>query len=130
MARVLVIDDHFDTQLMLAKHLDVSGHTPILACNGWEALIALEHRPIDVILLDVMMPGMDGPAFLRVLQGSDRDRTIPVLVISALETADAAQRFGDFKIAQILPKTNQLFDNLMGAISSALSGAAVTASPI
>ena len=127
MARILIVDDDFDIKLMLAKHLELMGHTPILASNGWEALIAMEHRPIDLILLDVMMPGMDGPTFLRILQESSQDHLLPVLVISALGESEAKNRFAGLRVAGILPKTQKLLDELFASIDHLLkSYSAVT----
>ena len=67
MAKVLIVDDHEDARESLAKVFQVAGHA--LAClpNGKEALVQVLTDLPDVILLELMMPDMDGPSFLEVV---------------------------------------------------------------
>ena len=59
-AHVMVVDDDPDTVLILARHVQREGYTVIEATSGFECLRILRDRPVDVILLDLMMPEMDG----------------------------------------------------------------------
>src|SRR6266566_5058552 len=60
MATILVVDDDRDTCEVVSRYLEKSGHHAVSAENGWEALLRLDAHTVNLILLDVMMPGMDG----------------------------------------------------------------------
>ena len=93
MATVLVVEDHADTRDVLARMLRGDGYTVVTAGNGWEALIALDAHPmIDAILLDILMPGMDGATFLKIARATAKTRLIPVLVTSVLSENDVRDR--------------------------------------
>jgi len=81
MATVLVVDDEPDILLMLRMSLEDEGHTVVMAADGESGLQRLaEHRP-DLVLLDVMMPVLDG---WGVLERKQRDGDLtPVIVLSA-----------------------------------------------
>src|SRR4051794_16882841 len=82
MRRILIVDDNEDTRMMLGNFLSLAGHETVFAANGWEALLTLEHTPVDLILLDLMMPGMDGQTFLRILRQGQRNRNLPVVIVT------------------------------------------------
>jgi CheY-like chemotaxis protein/DNA-binding CsgD family transcriptional regulator len=88
MATILVVDDEPDIRYYAQVNLELDGHQVLLAANGAEALAQAEaHRP-DVILLDVMMPGVDGWSVLESLK-ANLDLTIkqiPVLMLTALSS--------------------------------------------
>ena len=82
---VLVVDDDPDIRRMLEDVLTDEGHQVRVASNGREALAFVEHQAVDLILLDLMMPVMDGPAFYQAYRArvdNDPERA-PVVVISA-----------------------------------------------
>jgi PAS domain S-box-containing protein len=79
----LVVDDLPENRTLLRSALEHDGWTVEEAGNGLEALERLEHRRPDAILLDLMMPEMDGIAFVERLRASERNRSIPVLVVTA-----------------------------------------------
>lgn len=88
-ARVLVVDDGEMNRRLLARLLEQDGHIAILATDGEEALAMLRTAPaedqVDVVLLDILMPGIDGQEVLRQVKGDDTLRHLPVIMISALE---------------------------------------------
>src|SRR3954463_5441524 len=88
MARVLVVEDDPDGLEMVRKTLEKAGHHVLPASNGWEGLLALDAHSVDVIVLDLMMPGMNGNAFLRIVRNDQRRKAMPVIVLSALATGD------------------------------------------
>jgi phosphoserine phosphatase RsbU/P len=92
--RILVVDDHEANRTMLARRLRRLGHEVDTAGDGHEALAALRDGGgrHDVLLLDIMMPGMDGYEVLRHLKSDDALRHLPVIVISALHETDAVVR--------------------------------------
>ncbi len=84
---LLIVDDEKTNRTLLTELLRPD-HQVILAKNGIQALErAREHRP-DLILLDVLMPEMDGYAVIRELKGDDRCRDIPVIFITALDSVE------------------------------------------
>ncbi|MEY2689969.1 MAG: hypothetical protein RL375_4169 [Pseudomonadota bacterium] len=88
---VLTIEDQVDIRRLIRLTLELKGHTVLEASDGAEGLaMAQAHRP-DLILLDVMMPGMDGLTVCRTLAADEQLRRIPVVMLSALGTADDVQ---------------------------------------
>ena len=89
MPQIMVVDDDPDTVSILARHLQREGFAPIEAISGAECLrIVHEHR-IDVILLDLMMPEMDGFQVCRALKQDPDTAEIPVIMITARDDLDA-----------------------------------------
>ena len=89
MATVLAVDDEPDILEIVKVNLELDGHDVVLARSGAEALELVRRQPPDLIVLDIMMPGIDGWDVLAQLKG-DRDleaATVPVLVLTA-RTAD------------------------------------------
>ena len=85
---ILVADDNADmrgyVRRLLGENYEVRS-----VCNGVDALAAIRSHPPDLVLTDVMMPGLDGFALLRELRGSDATKTIPVILLSARAGEDA-----------------------------------------
>ncbi len=81
-ARVLVVEDDGMVRRLLAAILEKGDYTVFQAGNGIEALGCLDDEPFDVIVLDLLMPVMDGLKFLHELR-QVRKRDIPVLVLTA-----------------------------------------------
>src|SRR5258705_8841714 len=116
LARILVVEDEVDTSMVLGKFLTVAGHEVIPAANGWEALLVLDTTSVDLILLDVMMPGMDGVTFLQILRQAKKHKDMPVVLVTALEISDVARRTRPFGVTEILAKTQRLLDELMKTV--------------
>ena len=89
-AHILVVDDVADNVAILTRRLEKLGHTVVGAGSGNEALRALEVEPFDLVLLDVVMPGLDGVTVLRAIRAHPKWRTIPVVMISALDDLASA----------------------------------------
>lgn len=89
---ILVVDDDAFNRELLTRHLERQGHRVRQASDGAEALSALERSPFDLVLLDVMMPGMNGYQFLERLKSRPRLRDTHVIVISALEESGSVAR--------------------------------------
>jgi adenylate cyclase len=83
-AHILIVDDEPFNLDVLEQELDLLGHTSVRAENGREALERLENEPFDLVLLDVMMPRLDGYAVLGRMKSHEVWRHIPVIMISAL----------------------------------------------
>src|SRR5450432_734822 len=76
--RVLIVDDHEDNRAVLAKLVQRCGHEPMLAEDGFAALGLAAQSPPDLVLMDIMMPGIDGYETAKRL----RSRLGPVLVFA------------------------------------------------
>ena len=81
MLQILVVDDDKNTRLLLKAVLQAEGYRVILAENGERALELLDREHIDMAIVDIMMPQMDGYEFTRTLRESDEH--LPILMISA-----------------------------------------------
>ncbi len=81
---ILVIDDQFAIRELVARTLELDGFQVSRASNGEEGLSAVESCSYDLIILDVMMPVMDGLAFLRKLR--EKSDSTPTIVLSAAGT--------------------------------------------
>jgi len=86
---LLVVDDNKVIRLLLARGLEQQGHTVAFAENGRQALQMLHAQPFDLVLLDVLMPEMDGYQVLDQLTSDPRLRNIPVIMTSALDELDS-----------------------------------------
>jgi len=83
MGRVLVVDDEPDVLLLCRLNLQQRGHELLEASDGSTALALAQERHPDAIVLDLMMPGMNGYEVLETLQQDGRTSDIPVLVLTA-----------------------------------------------
>ncbi|HUA99774.1 MAG TPA: response regulator [Terracidiphilus sp.] len=103
--RVLIIDDEDDIREVAALSLEtVAGWEVFMANSGTQGLArAIEHRP-DAILLDVMMPGMDGPTTFRELRKNPITAGIPVLLLTAKVQSSDQRRFADLGVEAVLFK--------------------------
>ena len=92
MFHILVVDDDKNTRLLMRAILEAERYTVSLAANGLEALDMLEKEHTDLIVLDVMMPGMDGYEFTRTIRAAHNE--LPVLMVSAKQLpSDIKQGF-------------------------------------
>lgn len=92
MFHILVVDDDKNTRLLMQAILEAERYTVSLAANGLEALAQLERQHVDLVVLDVMMPKMDGYEFTRELRAAQSD--LPILMVSAKQMpSDIKQGF-------------------------------------
>lgn len=82
MARIMVVDDDPDMRLVLRRLLEREGYKALEAENGEKCLREAEEKKPDLILLDIMMPGMDGWEVCRMLKESPSTKSIRVLMLS------------------------------------------------
>ena len=81
MARVLLVEDNEDLAYGLRNNLEIEGHDVVVAVNGPDGLSVAAGGNVDLVILDLMLPGLDGFRVLKLLRESDR--RIPVLVLTA-----------------------------------------------
>jgi putative two-component system response regulator len=85
---ILVVDDEDRNLRLMEAVLLPLGYDVAFARNGEEALAKVRETPVDVILLDVMMPGLDGFEVARILKSDDRTKIIPVVMVTALQEVE------------------------------------------
>lgn len=103
-ARILIVDDEPFNLDLLEQELEILGHESVRAANGRVALDLLRDGPYDLVLLDVMMPMLDGYAVLREMKAHDRLRHTPVVMISALTDISSIVRCIELGAEDYLPK--------------------------
>ena len=81
MFHILVVDDDKNTRMFLSAVLENAGYTVFTACDGEDALGVMDREYVDLVVLDIMMPKMDGYEFTRTLRESDNN--LPILMVSA-----------------------------------------------
>ncbi len=90
MFQILVVDDDKNTRLLMKAVLQAENYTVFTAENGADALNLLDREHIDLVVLDVMMPKMDGYAFTRTLRESNSN--LPILMVSAKQLPQDKQK--------------------------------------
>ncbi len=92
MFQILVVDDDKNTRTLMKLVLEADNYSVLTACNGEEALAVMDSSHVDLVVLDVMMPGMDGYQLTRALRESNNN--LPILMVSAKQLpADKKQAF-------------------------------------
>jgi CheY-like chemotaxis protein len=92
MPRILAVDDDPDVVRLLRLLLTCKGYDFVPAANGDQALQALGRQPVDLVLLDVMMPVRDGLATLAAIRSSPPTRGLPVLMLTASGNEEHVRR--------------------------------------
>jgi class 3 adenylate cyclase len=91
-SNVLIVDDNDDIRSLLASQIKRLGHTVTIAENGCQALERVRSQTFDLMLLDIMMPELDGYGVLSQLKADPLLRHLPVVVISAVDDLDSVVR--------------------------------------
>ena len=88
MAKILLVEDEADLREIVTFNLQNAGHTIVGTDNANDALMLLEDFLPDLILLDIMLPGLKGDQFLKLIRTDDKFAAIPVIIISAKSSED------------------------------------------
>src|SRR5207245_7187517 len=83
MERVLIVDDDPDILRLVSYNLKQAGFEAITADTGRKALEAIQRRPPDLVILDLMLPDVDGMEVCRTLRGHESSRLIPIIMLTA-----------------------------------------------
>jgi len=121
MATILVVDDTALAREAVAKLLEHEGFTVLRAEHGRDAwAMTYSHTP-DLVLLDLMMPEMDGITLLRMIRRSERWHDLPVIVLTgASDDLKLVQRARELKIQDLIPKATFGFDDLLSRVKQHL----------
>jgi adenylate cyclase len=101
---ILIVDDEPLNVDLLEQELDLLGHDTIAAADGSAALAHLARQPVDLVLLDIMMPQLDGYEVLRRIKADADLRHVPVTMISALDQFESVVRCIELGAEDYLPK--------------------------
>ena len=83
MSKILVVDDEPDISELISLHLTREGHECLCITNGLQVFNAvIDHEP-DLVVLDLMLPGMDGVSLFKRLRADSRTRSVPVIMLTA-----------------------------------------------
>ncbi len=88
-AKILAVDDEPDLIDLMQYHLVRAGHEVTTATNGWEAIHAVRQNRPDIILLDPMLPDLDGFGVCEILRRDPVTATIPIVIVSAWSSPDS-----------------------------------------
>ena len=102
--RILVVDDERHMQRLLQFNLEKTGCAVETAGSGPAALAIIDSKPIDLLLIDLVMEGMDGFATVRELRKRDHGGDIPVIMLTARGQADTCHEASELGIAAFLTK--------------------------
>lgn len=91
-ARILIVDDERSNRELLEVMLSQEGFRLLMAASGEEALAMVAQDPPDLILLDIMMPGLDGYEVAATIKANLATRSIPVIMVTALDDRNARMR--------------------------------------
>jgi len=128
--QIMVVDDDPDTVSILARHLQREGFAAIEAISGAECLRLIHEHRIDVILLDLMMPEMDGFQVCRALKDDPATAEIPVIMITARDDLDARAEGMRLGVSDFLAKPvfrRQLANRIRAQLDMLATGRATEA---
>ncbi len=117
--RVAIVDDHADARRLIRRILQSQGEYKILeAANGREALELVHSEPLDLMILDLMMPEMDGFAVIDALKANERTAQIAVIVVTAKELTRAEAERLKGRIHTLMQKGEFMNDELLDEVQS------------
>src|SRR3954453_16181151 len=119
MAKVMIVDDSPDSATPLATFLERAGHHVTCVANGKQALSQIIRDMPDVIVLDLLMPEMDGPSLLEVLRLYLRLQSLPVVVLTGVPDSPMVERVRNAGVSSILVKGKATFQDIDAAIREA-----------
>ena len=102
--RILIVDDEADAVEILTRMLGREGYSCVSASGGAAALEIAQSQPVDVILLDVMMPEMDGLAVCERLRQDENLRQIPVILLTAKDDMETRSKGMSLGVSEYLTK--------------------------
>ena len=134
MGRILIVDDSSTVRLKIRKAVENLGHEAVAVPDGIVALKTLEDAQFDTVLLDIMMPEMDGFEVLETMKANARTKDIPVIVISALsDTMTSVVKAMELGAEDFLPKSfdlSLLKSRLSASIEKSLKRSAPSEVPV
>jgi len=126
MAKILFIEDETALQKTLSAVMEQAGHTVVNAYDGEKGLELAQEAAPDLILLDLILPKMDGFSVLEKLKGDEKTKSIPVIVLTNLESVDDVEKVIGLGATTYLVKANYDLDDIVGKINEVLRPGGLT----
>jgi CheY-like chemotaxis protein len=123
MQTIVIVDDEFGLSDVISATLSDAGYRVWSAVNGVQGLEVMAEHPPDLVLLDYMMPLLDGPGVRRAMLADAKLAHVPVVMMSAMPESVVRRRTGDY--VAFLRKPFD-FDALIDVVTRALNGASPT----
>lgn len=101
---ILLVDDERDHLVITSRFLESQGYDCVCVERGWDVLRLLSEQPVDLILLDLHMPGMDGYCLAENILAHDKYRSIPIVAFSCYDLTRFKQRAMRIGMADFVPK--------------------------
>ncbi|HZN69822.1 MAG TPA: response regulator [Tepidisphaeraceae bacterium] len=121
MSKILVVDDFALARESVAKLLEYEGFTALRAKDGREGLAMVNNAAPDLVLLDLVMPGMDGVGLLKALRRDPQWKDLPVIVLTgATDDEKLISRAWELKVQDLIPKASFGFDDLLARVKQHL----------
>lgn len=115
--KILVVDDEIDFLQLLKARLEANNYNVVTAGNGKEALEKFKKEKPDALMLDIMMPGIDGLTVLKTIR--KEDEKIPIFIITAFSNEERFRVANQFNASGFIMKTSELqaeIDNITTSI--------------
>ena len=103
---ILVVDDELEFLKMIRMRLEANGYEVLTAINGNEALDKVRKYKLSAVLLDILMPGMDGLEVLKQIRKENKD--LPVFIITAFSSEDRFELANKYNASGFIVKTSDL----------------------
>ena len=120
MPNILIVDDESDCRSPLARLLQIEGYQIVQASDGLEALQRIEEQKTDLILLDLLMPRLDGVGFLERMRADARFKDVPVFLVTAVHDPKMLNRAKALGITEYLFKGDVPFMRMLELIKKTL----------
>ena len=121
MSKILVVDDFALARESVAKLLEYEGYTALRAKDVREGLAMVNNAAPDLVLLDLVMPGMDGVGLLKALRRDPQWKDLPVIVLTgATDDEKLISRAWELKVQDLSPKASFGFDDLLARVKQHL----------
>jgi DNA-binding response OmpR family regulator len=124
MRRILLVDDSPMAREPLARVLAYEGYDVLAVSNGLEAIEALRDHPIDLLLLDVIMPKMNGIQLLENLRGQEQWKNLSVIALTGSMERAHLSRLRELGVTEILIKARFKIEELLNHVKAHLATAA------
>ena len=122
--RILIVEDTPIVREPMARLLKSEGFAVSCAANGVEAIAALEKEPADLVLLDVLMPKMNGVTFLETFRGNPRWAEVPVIAVTGVLDSTWLLRLRELNVRTVINKGRFDVDGLLSEVHRNLPQAA------
>ena len=124
MNRILIVEDTPIIREPMARLLTNEGFTVTSAANGLDAIASLEANPVDLVLLDVLMPKMNGVTFLETFRADPRWSDVPVIAVTGVLDSTWLLRLRELDVRTVIQKGRFDLDELLAEVHRSLPQAA------